>query len=156
MQRYFRLHPADDDPQRLLDPDRQRSEPWDGTIYGRCDKCGGSGVTEHECQSCKRGRDPSCPACGGRVRYEEECPACEGSGELDDRSRAGVSVFPDEQGLYRYMARRDADVDGSVLVELEGRQSQDEDFDADEGALLVIPTEICDVRPVDKERLGRA
>jgi hypothetical protein len=36
---YFRLHPADDGPARLLDPRQQRSEPWAGTIYGRCNKC---------------------------------------------------------------------------------------------------------------------
>jgi hypothetical protein len=78
--------------------------------------------------------------------YEEECPACEGSGEIDDSERDGVSVFPDEEGLYRYMRRRDADLDGSLLVELEGEPSEDEDFDADEGALLIHPTRIVDVR----------
>ena len=55
-------------------------------------------------------------------------------------------MFPDEEGLYRYMRKRDANLDGSVLVELEGEPSQDEDFDADEGALLVHPTRIVDVR----------
>jgi hypothetical protein len=35
---WFRLHPRDHDPHRLLDPERQRSEPWGGTIYGRCMK----------------------------------------------------------------------------------------------------------------------
>jgi hypothetical protein len=67
-----------------------------------------------------------------------------------------VSVFPDEEGLYRYMVDRGADVEGCVVVELEGRESEDEDFDADEGALLVIPTRIVDVRPVDRDRLARA
>ena len=65
-------------------------------------------------------------------------------------------MFPDEDGLYRYMADRDADLEDCVVVELEARESDDEDFDADEGALLVIPTEICDVRPVDKDRLADA
>src|SRR4051794_12347073 len=116
-QTYVRLHPEDDDPERLLDPDRQSSEPWEGAVYGRCDKCGGSGCTDHE---------------GGDV---DECPACEGSGEVDDSERDGISVFPDEDGLYRYMASRDADIASAQLVVLEGEKSEDRDFDADEGAL---------------------
>lgn len=56
------------------------------------------------------------------------------SGSITDAARRGVSVFPDE----------------------EGRQSEDEDFDADEGALLVIPTRIVDARPVDENRLREA
>jgi hypothetical protein len=53
------------------------------------------------------------------------------------------------------MVDRDADFEDCVVVELEGEESEDEDFDADEGALLVIPTEIRDARPVDKERLAQ-
>jgi hypothetical protein len=67
-----------------------------------------------------------------------------------------VSVFPDEEGLYRYMVDRGADFEDCVVVELEGRESEDEDFDADEGAMLVIPTRIVDSRPVDKNRLRDA
>lgn len=157
MQTYFRLHPADDDPQRLLDPDEQSSEPWEGTVYGRCEKCGGSGRTEHECESCvASGSDPGCPVCQGSVRFEGECPACQGSGEIDDSERDGISVFPDEDGLYRYMVGRDADVADAQLVVLEGEETGDEDFDADEGALLVRPRKILDARPVDRERLRRA
>jgi hypothetical protein len=65
-------------------------------------------------------------------------------------------VFPDEEGLYRYMLERGADFEGCVVVELEGSESEDEDFDADEGALLVIPTRIVDARPVDDDRLRKA
>ena len=154
MRSYFRLNRADDPPERLLDPDNQTSEPWGGTIYGRCDKCGGTGETEHECRSCTpTSADPGCPACHGEIRYMAECPACEGSGEIDDSSRDGVSVFPDLDGLYRYMAARGADVDGSRLVELEGEPTGDEDFDADEGALLVKPTRIVAVGEPDFERI---
>jgi hypothetical protein len=53
------------------------------------------------------------------------------------------------------MVRRDADLEGAVLLELEGRRSDDEDFDADEGALLVHPTRIVDARPPDRERIAR-
>jgi hypothetical protein len=151
---YFRLNRADDPPERLLDPEAQSSEPWGGTIYGRCDKCNGSGQTEHECKSCSaKTPDPQCPACHGEVRYMAECPACGGSGEIDDSCREGVSVFPDLDGLYRYMAARDADLEGSVLVELEGEPAEDDDFDADEGALLVFPTRIVSVGEPEVARL---
>jgi hypothetical protein len=58
-------------------------------------------------------------------------------------------VFPEEDGLYRYMLRRDADIENALLVELEGEPSGDEDFDADEGALLIRPRRIADVRDPD-------
>ncbi len=137
MRSYFRLNSPDDPPERLLDPERQSSEPWGGTIYGRCDKCGGSGQTEYE-----------------REGEVDECPACEGSGEIDDSARDGVSVFPDEDGLYRYMIKRDADLDDRCqLVELEGEKSDDEDFDADEGALLVHPRRIVATGSLDWDRI---
>ncbi len=125
-------------------------------MRGRCDKCGGEGWTWHECASCEEsGRDEDCPSCGGELRYKDECPACEGSGEIDDSAREGVSVFPDEDGLYRYMLKRDADLSAAVLVELEGRESADQDFDADEGAVLIRPTRVVDRRPVDSRRVAR-
>ncbi|HEX8854203.1 MAG TPA: hypothetical protein VF752_01280, partial [Thermoleophilaceae bacterium] len=94
MQRYYRIDPADRDPERLLDPEHQESEPWSGTVYGRCDKCGGSGRTQFDCDSCRSGPDADCPVCHGEVTYEDDCPACKGTGEIDDSSRDGVSVFP--------------------------------------------------------------
>ena len=153
MQSYVRVDPPDKDPERLLDPENQRSGPWSGTVYGRCDKCGGNGTTTHECESCKQKRDSSCPVCSGQITYEDECPACEGSGEIDDSCRDGISVFPEEDGLYRYMIKREADLDGCRLVELQGKESSDEDFDADEGALLIRPTKVVDARPLDRERI---
>lgn len=155
METYFRIEPGDRDPEALLDPDNQETEPWSGTVRGRCDKCGGSGKTEHECESCSSGTpDSDCPACGGEVRYEDECPACEGSGEIDDSARDGVSVFPDEDGLYRYMIERDADLDDAcLLVALEGEESEDEDFDADEGALLIRPKRVVSTGELDWDRI---
>ena len=142
MTSYYRVEPGDRDPQDLLDPENQRTEPWSGTVRGRCDKCGGSGETEHERE------DGS--------TYVDECPACKGSGEIDDSVRKGVSVFPDEDGLYRYMLGRDADLDEACqLVEIAGPESEDEDFDADEGALLILPERIVDVRSLDWERIER-
>jgi DnaJ-class molecular chaperone len=104
--------------------------------WGRCDKCGGSGQTD-------------------RADAKSQCAACRGSGEVDDSARDGVSVFADEHLLYRYMLRGDADIAGAVLVELEGDPSADEDFDADEGALLVHPRRIVDVREPNRGRLAR-
>ena len=152
---YFRVEPGDRDPKYLLDPGNHESEPWSGTVHGRCDKCGGSGETEHECESCKvSGTDPNCPSCKGELRFMDACPACEGSGEIDDSSREGISVFPDEDGLYRYMIKRDADLNDSCrLVTLEGEQSHDEDFDADEGALLVRPRRIVETGQLDWDRV---
>jgi DnaJ-class molecular chaperone len=152
---YFRLHPADDDPARLLDPRQQRSQPWAGTIYGRCDKCRGEGRTMHECKSCKQGSPRSdCPACGGEVRYLAECPACQGSSEIDDSEREGISVFPEEDGLYRYIAGRDGNVADAKLLLLEGEPTGDEDFDADEGAVLITPTNLVEVRDPDIARIS--
>ena len=153
---YFRIQQPGEEPEALLDPERQTTKPWSGTTWGRCDKCGGSGVTEHECESCSAsGPDQSCPVCHGEVSYRGECPVCEGTGEVDDSSRDGISVFPDLDGLYRYMVRRDADLDeGCMVVELVGPESDDKDFDADEGALLVRPTAIVGVQPVDRDRIA--
>jgi hypothetical protein len=137
---YYRLNRPGDDPENLLDPDEQVTEPWGGTVYGRCDKCGGTGRTLF--------------ARSDEDRHEEDCPACRGTGEIDDSRRDGVSVFPDLDSLYRYMLSRDAKLDeGTQVVGLEGRPSEDRDFDADEGALLVHPTRIVSVEPLDRERL---
>ena len=155
MDQYFRVHPPDADPQQLLDPDEQVTEPWGGGDEGPCDKCHGAGRTQNECESCRAGRRDSCPSCRGEVSYERECPACEGSGRIEDARRRGVSVFPDEDGLYRYMIKREGRLRGQRLVVLEGRLSDDEDVDADEGALLVHPERIVQVRDVDAECVDR-
>jgi hypothetical protein len=152
---YFRLHPGDEDPQDLLKPENQLSRPWGGADRGRCDKCGGSGRTTFHCASCARQADPRCEVCHGDVEFEGRCPTCKGSGEITESERRGVSVFQDADGLYRYMLRRDSDVDGSLLVELEGRESDDVDFDADEGALLVFPTRIVGVGEPDRARIDQ-
>src|SRR5437588_12657766 len=103
--RCYRLQPAAEDPQRLLDPDCQWTEPWGGSEDGaRCDKCQGSGRSGFECWSCRlTGTDSSCPACHGRVRWESKCPVCRGTGEVDGKPRPGLSAFPAAEGLYHYL-----------------------------------------------------
>src|SRR4051794_17728898 len=92
--RYFRRWSSTEDPEQLLEPDNQRSTPWGAPDHGPCDKCGGAGATRFRCLSClEDGRDPACPACGGRVEFVDVCPACEGDGIIDRTERDGVSVF---------------------------------------------------------------
>jgi hypothetical protein len=67
---------------------------------------------------------------------------CRGGGRVDGKPRRGVSVFPRVEGLYHYMEANDADLEDCVIVELDGEPSGDVDFDADQGAMLVIPTAI--------------
>jgi len=149
---YFRCGSADADPERLLDPDHQFTEPWGSAEPGRCDKCGGAGTVLYKCRSCmETGGKAGCPACQGRVRFRETCPACLGSGHVDHTRRAGLAVFPTREGLYRYLAERNANVEGTVVIELEGRPSEERDLDADAGALLVLPERIVSVMPLDVE-----
>jgi hypothetical protein len=156
MHRYFRIDDADADPAAILVPGNQVCAPWGGGRSGPCDKCEGRGETDHDCLSCiVAGVEPDCPACRGRVRWRATCPVCRGSGEIDARVRRGVSVFPRVEGLLRYMLDRDTDFEGKVVVELEGLHSDDTDFDADEGALLVVPTRVAGTRPIDAELLAR-
>jgi RecJ-like exonuclease len=147
---FFHCCPADSDPRSILDPDRQFTEPWDGHDHGPCDKCSGVGSTLYVCRSCEEaGASPDCPACRGRVRFKETCPACLGNGEIDHTLRRGVAVFPVRQGLYRYLAERDDELEGKVVIELEGQLGEERDLDADTGALLVLPSAIKAVQPLD-------
>jgi hypothetical protein len=44
------------------------------------------------------------------------------------------------------MEAKDADLEDCVIIELDGEPSGDIDFDADQGAMLVIPTTILACR----------
>jgi hypothetical protein len=149
---FFHCCSSDGDPERLLDPTGQFTEPWGGPEHGPCDKCGGAGTTTYECRSClETGALPDCPSCQGRVRFEETCPACLGSGHISHTRRNGVAVFPTREGLYRYLAERDAELEGKVVVELKGRIGEERDLDADAGALLLHPERIVAAQPLDLE-----
>jgi len=152
---YFHCCPAGAEPEQLLDPTRQFTEPWGAADHGRCDKCGTSGGTLYECRSClEAGPRSDCPACQGRVRFRETCPACLGDGQIDHTRRAGIAVFPTREGLYRYLAEKNARVEGRTVVELEGRFSEERDLDADAGALLLFPERIVGASPLDAEAIA--
>lgn len=148
------MHQAERDPQQLLNEERQWTAPWGGSEDGaRCDKCQGIGRTGFECWSCLlTGTNSACPACHGRVRYEARCPVCRGSGEVDGKPRHGVSAFPTAEALYHYLLATGAELVG-MLVELEAEPSDDVDFDADQGGILVIPTAIVATRPMQPEAI---
>jgi hypothetical protein len=142
-----------DEPPQLLVPENQRTEPWGGSEHGSpCDKCERRGSTDHRCWSCLlTSPSPECPACAGRVRWQDVCPVCRGSGVVDGAPRHGISTFPRLEGLYHYMLANGADLEDCVIVELEAARADDLDFDADEGAVLVIPTAIAQCLSVDEE-----
>jgi len=148
MPRFFRRWSRDEDPAELLHPENHWSTPWGEPEHGPCDKCSGAGRTRFRCRSClELGPRADCPACGGRVEYDDICPACEGDGEITRTTRDGVSVFPSIEGLRRYIAESEADMDGCGIVELEGELTGDRDLDADTGALLVRPTRVVTMHP---------
>jgi hypothetical protein len=145
--RAFHSHPADEEPDELLAPEKQVSTPWGAPDPGPCEKCGGSGRAAHRCLSCIEAGEPrpECPACGGRVEWDDTCPSCEGDGEITRIEREGIASFPTLPGLSRYLDERDADLRGYVFVELEGELSPDRDLDADEGAILVFASRVLGV-----------
>jgi len=88
------------------------------------------------------------------VRFRETCPACLGDGQINHTRRPGVAVFPSREGLYRYLAERNASVEEKLVVELEGRLSDERDLDADAGALLLLPERIVGSAPLDTELIA--
>jgi hypothetical protein len=65
-----------------------------------------------------------------------------------------VSVYPRLEGLYHYMLANDAELHDCLVVELEAERAADVDFDADQGALLVIPTAIRNCVPPDRASIN--
>jgi DnaJ-class molecular chaperone len=151
------MNPSGEDPSRLLSEEGQWTEPWGSSENGvSCDKCEGAGRTRYECWSCVlTGARKDCPVCSGAVRWPDGCPVCRGSGHVDGKSRHGVSVFPTIEALYHYMLAKGADVEDCVIVELEGEPAGDLDFDADQGAMLVIPHRILGCAAVDRKMASR-
>jgi len=73
------------------------------------------------------------------------CDTCHGVGEVSD-VRSGVSVCRTLDDLRAYFSSREWTRNGRV-VELEGDESDDEDYDADEpgNPVLIHPTRIVRV-----------
>ncbi len=151
------MNPAADDPSLVLRDEGQWTEPWGSSEHGEgCDKCQGLGRTGYECWSCLlTGARDDCPVCRGKVRWEGDCPVCRGTGEVDGEPRHGVSVFPTLEGLYHYMLVKGAELDSCVVLELDADPAEDVDFDADQGAMLVIPTQLEGCAPADLELAER-
>jgi hypothetical protein len=75
---------------------------------------------------------------------------CRGTGTIDGKPRRGISAFPTVEGLYHYMIATGADLENCLILELEAEIADDVDFDADQGALLVLPVAIRECTPVDR------
>jgi hypothetical protein len=80
-----------------------------------------------------------------------DLPDLRGTGRIDRTERRGVSVFPTHAGLLRYLVEQDAELDGNVILELEGEPTGDTDIDADSGAMLVRPVHVVGAHPIDPE-----
>jgi len=130
----YRIQPADRDVNLLLQPEHQVSRCWT--------------YTERPC--------PECNGEGRRWHYGEEivCEACGGDGWVED-VRHGVSACLTLDDLRAYFLSRGADLEDTVLVEMEAEWAEDEDFDVDAGAVLVIPREIVRVTPIEETGLFR-
>jgi hypothetical protein len=77
------------------------------------------------------------------------CATCGGTGQVED-VRRGVSACRSVEALYEYLSGRYASRLGqSVIVEMEADLAAEDDWDAADGAVLVLPTRIVSVTPVD-------
>src|SRR5690606_36045000 len=88
-------------------------------------------------------------------RSEPEWRRCYGEHLVED-VRHGVSVCSDEEALVDYLAYTGADFTDTVLVELEGEYADEEGHDAELGEILIFPSRIVSVRPVDDEFIEAA
>lgn len=123
--RYYRVHSGTEPVERLLSPDRWESRVWVGESYRRCEDCGGEGRT---------------------YETDEFCEPCRGQGDVED-VRRGVSCCRSLEALRNYFAGCEANMEGDVVVELEGELSEDEDWDDASGAVLIYPSWIVSVVP---------
>lgn len=130
MSTYYRIHPANESPDSILDESRWHTGCWDER-YIRCGACNGSGVEY------ANDLDDD----GQLILTEERCPVCGGEGEIAD-IRYGVSCCASLDDLRRYAQEHGMLLDGDTLIELEGELSDDDDHDAADGAILVLPSRI--------------
>jgi hypothetical protein len=141
METYYRIQSADRDAAELLNPTHWVSRIWSDQ------------PAEVTCPDCVDGRvHVECPSwCDCGYPHHESYETCHGRGYLHEYERAGgVSCCRTLGELYAYFRGRDADLDGAVVVKLEGEVAEVEDFDAEHGAVLVRPTRIVDVGPLNE------
>ncbi|TDC63866.1 hypothetical protein E1258_09470 [Micromonospora sp. KC207] len=73
----------------------------------------------------------------------------------DDLDRVGVSVCASREELATYLATLGSGIPygsgGWVLIELTGDLSDDTPLDADHGEILIHPTQIISVNPIDDD-----
>lgn len=145
---YYRIHDTERcAPADLLLAEHQTSSVWVGAAERRCPGCGGAGVLLTEV-------DPDDDDDTG----VETCDDCDGEGRITIETQDGVSVCRSLRGLIGYLSQRSFYVAPSVLlVALEGEEvDDDQDVDADAGAVLVRPTRIVRVEPLPQEILELA
>lgn len=138
---YVRIQSGDRDPSELLDPARQTSSIWCGWADKQCPDCNGDG---HDFVWLDAADDDMT-----MVR----CETCVGTGRVDDTTRPGVSACETLDALYSYFAGRAADLEGAVVITMEADLAGEADWDEAEGAVLVRPTRIVGVEPVDMDRI---
>jgi hypothetical protein len=132
MDTFYRIHPADEAPESILGESRWESRVWVGEAYKRCTACNGEGI--HWVSADDFSDDMT----------TEPCAACDGEGQVED-VRRGVSCCRSIDDLRSYFADRGADLTGDQLITLDGELSDDDDYDADDGAVLVLPSRIVSV-----------
>lgn len=136
---YYRLHDESREPvEALLVPGRE-SRVWVGEVYRRCETCGGFGVIDDPDYDPEYDDDPD----------EMICPECSGAGEVED-VRSGVSCCRSLDALRDYFSERDYYTEGCVVVEMAGELSDDDDWEADCGAVLIHPAQIVRVLTVSE------
>lgn len=126
MTTYFRIQSAKRNPEKLVGR-HHVSRLWVGEAWLRCNDCDGMGTD----------------------RDGYTCGVCRGEGRVED-VRRGVSVCRSIEDLTSYFADRGANLDGDHVVELEGDESEDEDYDAGSAGdpILVHPTRIVAIHPI--------
>ncbi|MGL5911771.1 MAG: hypothetical protein ACRCZP_17345 [Phycicoccus sp.] len=140
---YYRIQPAARPVADLLDADLQVSRAWEA-LDVECGSCQGHGTV-------LGARDEET---GDYA--EDTCDACDGSGRVED-VRQGISVCRSVDDLCDYFAERvdhhDDYVSTLVMVELEGRLSEDDDHDHGTAGrpLLILPSAVVAVTPVPAE-----
>lgn len=138
---YYRIHTGD--PMDLLDEASWTSTLWVGDAVLPCP------------DGCDAGRIWTADEDREDGGYWTRCETCGGHGEVDDTTRRGVSVCGSYADLMAYFTGRGATIrDTTVLVELTGRLSDDEDWDADCGAILIYPTAIISSRPLTADEIA--